>query len=75
MPGVSRELQYVALEFDAGMYAHIFTCLIGRDGEAFLNLISVVPIRWKEISGEEKEYYVGFQVDVRIIFRYSLSVF
>ncbi|KAF8322764.1 PAS domain-containing protein [Cantharellus anzutake] len=34
-----------------------------RDGEAFLNLISVVPIRWKE-NGEQKEYYVGFQVDV-----------
>lgn len=38
----------------------------GRDGEAFLNLISVVPIRWKEKdTGEDKEYYVGFQVDVR----------
>jgi len=36
-----------------------------RDGEAFLNLISVVPIRWKEEdTGEEKEYYVGFQVNL-----------
>ena len=39
---------------------------VGRDGEAFLNLISVVPIRWKESSGEDKEYYVGFQVDVSL---------
>ncbi|KAF9516665.1 hypothetical protein BS47DRAFT_1327177 [Hydnum rufescens UP504] len=36
-----------------------------RDGEAFLNLISVVPIRWREeCTGEQKEYYVGFQVDL-----------
>ena len=39
--------------------------LLGRDGEPFLNLISVVPIRWKENDGEQKEYYVGFQADVR----------
>ena len=26
----------------------------------------MVPIRWKEPNGEEKEYYVGFQVDVRM---------
>lgn len=44
---------------------NILRLIIGRDGEAFLNLISVVPIRWKEESGEDKEYYVGFQVDVR----------
>lgn len=46
---------------------------LGRDGEPFLNLISVVPIRWKEPNGEEKEYYVGFQVDVRF-FSYILSL-
>jgi len=36
-----------------------------RDGEPFLNLISVIPIRWKdEVTGEDKEYHVGFQVDL-----------
>jgi len=35
-----------------------------RDGEPFLNLISVIPIRWEENDGQQKEYYVGFQVDL-----------
>jgi len=36
-----------------------------RDGEPFLNLISVIPVRWKdEVTGEDKEYHVGFQVDL-----------
>jgi len=35
-----------------------------RDGEPFLNLISVVPIRWKEKDGQQKDYYVGFQADL-----------
>lgn len=31
-------------------------------------MISVIPIKWKdETTGEEKEYHVGFQVDVRTV--------
>jgi hypothetical protein len=34
-----------------------------KDGRPFLNILTVIPITFKDMDGSERKYIVGFQVD------------
>lgn len=44
-----------------------------KNGERFLNVLTTVPVKWRTMEGEEKNYIVGFQAVAPPMFRTSSS--